>query len=73
MISNQGMNGLIQVFNCMLVDVIRTTMAVCDYSDCTDDCRNYLLQVSTECPVVFHDEVYLELWNSLIKICLTGH
>jgi len=59
--------------NCMLTDVMRTTLAICDYTNCTNDCRNYLLEISELCPVVFNNEVYLNLWNTLIKICLTGH
>jgi len=62
-----------EIMNCMLTDVMRTTLAICDYTNCTNDCRNYLLEISELCPVVFNNEVYLNLWNTLIKICLTGH
>ena len=57
--------------DCMLVDVIKQTLSSCDYSYCTEVCFTYLLDLGNECQVVFNNERYLELWNSLIQICLT--
>ena len=55
--------------DCNLSDVIRITLATCNYSDCSDACYNYLLELAFECNVVFHNERYLELWSSLIHMC----
>ena len=54
----------------MLIDVIRLTLASCDYRDCNEVCMDYLMEVSQECPVVFNNERYLELWNTLFHICV---
>ena len=56
-------------FSCMLVDVIRYTFTSCDFRNCDEKCMDYLMEVSHECPVVFHNEQYLLLWNTLFKIC----
>jgi hypothetical protein len=61
---------LIDEFSCLIVDVIRETLASCDYNDCSDVCFQYLLEVGSECQVVFHNLRYEELWSSLIHICL---
>ena len=58
--------------SCMLVDVIKTTLASCDYHNCTEICTDYLMHVSNECPVVFHNETYLLLWNTLFNICFNN-
>ena len=55
--------------NCFLVDVIRLTLASCDYRDCDEVCYDYLNEVSHTCPIVFHNEQYTLLWNSLFRIC----
>jgi len=55
--------------SCMLVDVIKTTLAICDYKFCDEACYDYLMEVSYGCPVVFHNEQYTLLWNSLFRIC----
>jgi hypothetical protein len=58
----------------MLVRVINTTLETCDYSLCTDECRNYLWAVANNCSHVFNNETYNELWRTLISICYgTGH
>ena len=59
---------MIQI-SCMITDIINLTLASCDYRDCNEICIDYLMEVANECPVVFHNEVYLELWNTLFKIC----
>ena len=59
---------MIQI-SCMITDIINLTLASCDYRNCDEICMDYLMEVANECPVVFHNEVYLELWNTLFKIC----
>ena len=54
---------------CFLVDVVKNTLATCDYRDCDQRCIDYLVEVSYGCPVVFHNEQYTLLWNSLFRIC----
>ena len=61
----------IEEISCMIIDVIKDTLASCDYQNCSDTCFEYLLEVSKECQIVFHNERYEELWHSLIHICLT--
>ena len=60
---------MIKPFSCMLVDVIKLTLASCDYRNCTQLCIDYLMHVGNECPVVFHNETYTLLWNTLFGIC----
>jgi hypothetical protein len=60
---------VLEKISCMIVDVINDTLASCDYRDCNEICTDYLQAVSHQCPVVFHNEVYLELWNTLFRIC----
>ena len=55
--------------NCFIVDVIKITLSTCDYSKCTDPCRDYLLNVADNCDVIFHNQGYLNLWNTLFNIC----
>jgi hypothetical protein len=55
--------------SCIITDVIRSTLAICDYRNCDEKCFDYLLDVSYDCPVVFHNEQYTLLWNSLFRIC----
>jgi hypothetical protein len=55
--------------SCFLLDVIRETLASCDYRDCNEKCLDYLIVVSGECPHVFNNDRYLELWNTLFTIC----
>lgn len=62
-------HNVMKGFSCMLVDVIRETLSRCDYRDCDEVCMDYLTEVSYGCPVVFHNEQYTLLWNSLFKIC----
>ena len=60
---------MISKINCMIIDVITNTLATCDYKDCNDICIDYLIDVANNCPVVFHNETYLLLWNTLFNIC----
>ena len=60
---------MIKAFSCMLVDVMRDTLARCDYRECDVVCNDYLNAVANECPVVFHNEQYELLWHTLFKIC----
>lgn len=60
---------MIQQISCLITDVIKLTLASCDWRDCDEVCHDYLMAVADHCPVVFHNEVYLELWNALFKIC----
>jgi len=60
---------MIEKISCLITDVIRDTLSTCDYRDCNEICYDYLMEVSHECPVVFNNEVYLELWNTLLKFC----
>ena len=65
---------MIETINCMLVNVINTTLETCDYNLCADACRDYLWAVAYNCPVVFHNQTYQELWRTLISICYgEGH
>jgi hypothetical protein len=61
--------GSLGKISCMLVDVIKETMASCDYRNCDEICYDYLMDVASNCDVVFHNQVYSELWNTLFKIC----
>jgi len=63
------MVNMFHSISCLLTDVINLTLASCDYRDCNDICTDYLMEVSNQCPVVFNNEVYTELWNTLFKIC----
>ena len=62
-------HNVMKGISCMLVDVIRETLARCDYRECDVVCNDYLNAVSHECPIVFHNEQYELLWHSLFKIC----
>lgn len=55
--------------SCLITDIINLTLATCDYTNCTEECEEYLMAVANECPVVFHNEVYLHLWDTLYRIC----
>jgi hypothetical protein len=55
--------------SCMLVDVMRQTLATCDYRECDEKCTDYLMEVGLYCPVVFNNEQYASLWNTLYTIC----
>jgi len=55
--------------NCFIIDIINLTLASCDYSNCDDSCRDYLMNVANNCPVIFHNQGYLNLWNTLFHIC----
>ena len=60
--------------SCLITEVIRTTLASCDYTNCNKMCYEYLWIISNECPHVFNNEKYVELWNTLFHICLSeGH
>jgi len=69
MIHSINPNGAIQHISCMIVDVIKQTLSTCDYRDCNEICIDYLMEVSNQCPVVFNNEGYLALWNTLFQIC----
>jgi len=60
---------MITEISCMLNNIITRTLSSCDYNNCDEICVNYLMLVANNCPVVFNNEVYLELWNTLFKIC----
>jgi 5-methylthioribose kinase len=57
----------------MLVSVINTTLDTCNYQNCSDACINYLFSVVNNCPVVFNNETYSQLWRTLIQLCYGGH
>lgn len=60
--------------SCLITDIIRTTLASCDYTNCNKICYEYLWTISNECPHVFNNEKYVELWNTLFHNCLgEGH
>jgi len=62
------------IIDCMLVSVINNTLDLCDYENCTDICRNYLMIVVGNCSTVFHNETYSQLWRTLIQLCYgDGH
>ena len=62
-----------ETIDCLIISVIKNTLAICNYTLCSDECRDYLIDVGNECPVVFHNEVYTELWRTLINNCIEGH
>jgi len=64
------MINLLQPINCMLVNVMKSTLSICDYRECNEKCFDYLMEVGNQCPIVFNNEKYLELWNRLFNICL---
>jgi len=53
----------------MLVSVINNTLDTCSYQNCSVACFNYLLLVVDNCPVVFNNETYTQLWRTLITLC----
>jgi DNA recombination-dependent growth factor C len=55
--------------NCLLTDVIKTTLASCDYTMCNQLCMDYIINVGYNCPLVFNNDVYTELWQNLFAIC----
>ena len=62
------------IIDCMLVSVINNTLDLCDYENCTDICRNYLMIVVGNCSTVFNNETYSQLWRTLIHLCYgDGH
>ena len=62
---------MIHNVSCMLIDVINNTLATCNYENCTKECMNYLIEVVNQCPHVFNNETYTQLWLTLYRIC--GH
>ena len=62
---------MIHNISCMIIDVINTTLATCDYTNCTNKCIEYLMFVADNCPVVFHNITYEQLWHTLYTICQT--
>ena len=63
-----------EIISCLITDVIRGTLSMCDYENCNQACSQYLLNVAGNCANIFNNEHYLELWETLINICFTeGH
>ena len=60
---------MIQNISCYLLDVIRITLSSCNYIECNDECKNYIINVGDNCPDVFDNQEYERLWNTLFKIC----
>jgi hypothetical protein len=63
---------ILQKISCLITDVIKETLASCDYTNCDQICADYLVQVLNDCHVVFHNQIYGELWNTLFRICAEG-
>ena len=61
------------IFSCLITDIIKNTLSICNYQNCNHTCSQYLLNVAGNCDNVFNNEHYLQLWNTLINICFTGH
>ena len=62
------------IIDCMLVSVINNTLDLCDYENCTELCRNYLMTVVGNCSNVFNNDTYSQLWRTLIQLCYgDGH
>ena len=59
--------------DCMLTHVINNTLELCSYQNCNDACVKYLFFVADNCPAVFNNETYTELWRTLIRMCYGGH
>ena len=59
--------------SCMITDVIRYTLSNCSYTECNDVCWDYLIAVGDDCPVVFHNQKYLQLWETLFSLCAPEH
>ena len=62
---------MIEPFSCFIIDVIKNTLAMCDYRLCTDTCTKYLWEVASECPVVFNNDMYNRLWTTLFTLCFS--
>ena len=62
------------IISCIISDIIRNTLTICNYQNCNHNCSQYLLDVAGNCLSIFNNQQYLELWNTLINICFTeGH
>ena len=62
------------IISCLIIDIIRNTLTICNYQNCNHNCSQYLLDVAGNCSSIFNNQQYLELWNTLINICFTeGH
>ena len=57
------------MFSCLITDIIRGTLSSCDYRNCNQVCWDYLMLIAHQCPVVFNNEKYLELWDTLFNLC----
>ena len=55
--------------SCLLTDVIRLTLASCDYRDCNEICQDNLMEVAKESNSFFNNKIYGRIWNNLYKIC----
>ena len=60
---------MIHNVSCMLIDVINNTLATCNYKACSIECVNYLIEVVNQCPRVFNNETYTQLWLTLFNLC----
>jgi len=61
------------IISCLITDIIRTTLTVCNYQHCDHACSQYLLNVAGNCQEVFNNQHYLQLWDTLINLCYSGH
>ena len=62
------------IISCLITDIIRNTLTICNYENCNHTYSQYLLDVAGNCGNIFNNQQYLELWNTLINICFTeGH
>ena len=54
---------------CILNDIIQHTLANCYGVACDIICHDYLIDIANNCSIVFNNNEYLRLWNSLYNIC----
>ena len=45
------------MISCYLLDVVRETLESCDYSECNDICKDYLLSIDENCSCVFDNDL----------------
>ena len=60
---------MIKPISCMIIDVIKETLSTCNYTKCNQTCWDYLMYIGFHCPVVFNNERYTQLWETLFNIC----
>ena len=63
---------MLDSISCYLLDVVRETLESCNYNECNDICKDYLLFIDENCPCVFDNDQYRTLWETLVEVCFGG-